>query len=100
VLIGGRGALNAAGNAAVLRTVQKFHKSGKIIAAICLAPVILARAGILSGKEAACHQSGMKELSAAGCVVVSREVVRSGNIITASGPEAAASFANFLLQIV
>jgi protease I len=53
VIIGGAGSQAHLWNDTLLRKlVQSFHASQKIVAALCLAPVVLARAGILNGIKA------------------------------------------------
>jgi len=69
---------------------EQSEKGGKI-AAICAAPSILGKMGLLKGKEAICYPGFEEALSG---VVISRSlVVKSGNIITAKGAGVAAEFA-------
>ena len=74
----------------VLSVVSDFYQEGKLVAAICAAPVVLETAGILSGKEATVHHKFTEELVSAK--YVSQEVVSDGNIITAWGLGAAIPF--------
>lgn len=69
----------------------------KILAAICIAPTILARAGILSGKRATVWAregdiEGILILKEGGATYDDRDVTQDGKIITACGPEAAEEF--------
>jgi protease I len=75
--------------------VKYFYASAKVVAAICLAPVVLARAGILKGKKATYFNSpvSFREMKAGGAVLVDKAVVADSRIITANGPAAAAEFA-------
>lgn len=75
--------------------LKNFNAEGKPIAAICAAPLILGQLGILQGKEATCYPGYENNLI--GARLSKKQVVQSGNIITANGPGAAAKFA---LQIV
>ena len=59
-------------------------KAGKTIAAICAAPSLLGRLGILKGKEATCYPSF--EVYLDGATFVDKRVVVSQNIITGKGP--------------
>jgi len=95
-LIGGPGALSLGGHAEVLDLIKNTKDSGKIIAAICISPITLAKAGILSGKKATVWTDAEKtqaaELEQAGAEFVDEAVVQDGNIITANGPPAAKAF--------
>jgi protease I len=66
--------------------------SGKLLAAICMAPEILANAGLLEGRNATCWEGGLENLAAKGATVVNEPVVTDGNIITGNGPDAASEF--------
>lgn len=101
VIVGGSGSQLFLWNDDVLvQLAITFNKSQKIVAAICLAPVVLARAGILNGKKAACFQSpaSTSEMKKGGAVLVNRPVVVDGRIITANGPSAAQEFADSILR--
>ncbi|MDD4952545.1 MAG: DJ-1/PfpI family protein [Desulfovibrionaceae bacterium] len=76
------------------RIARQAADSGKILAAICYGPVVLARAGVLSGKRAACYEDdySSRAFRAAGCGISGRDVEVDGKIITANGPSAAAAF--------
>jgi protease I len=80
--------------------VKKASNQGKIVSAICLSPAILARAGLLEGKNATVFPSGdaIEELNKGGAVYISRDVVVSGNIVTANGPDAAREFGNKVVE--
>ena len=91
VLPGGMpGTRNLQQDSRVLSVISDFYQKGKLIAAICAAPVILETAGILSGKEATVHHKFTEELVSAQ--YVSQEVVSDRNIITAWGLGAAIPF--------
>ncbi|MBE6693847.1 MAG: DJ-1/PfpI family protein [Ruminococcaceae bacterium] len=65
-------------------------RGGAYIAAICAAPMVLGKRGILSGKEATCFPGFEKYLD--GATVSDKHVVRDGNIITARGMGVAFEF--------
>jgi len=73
--------------------LKKFHSNKKIVAAICISPVILAKSGLLKGKKATVWIDGKEELENNGATFVDSPVVVDGNIITANGPKAAREFA-------
>jgi protease I len=67
--------------------------SRKVLAAICLAPVTLARAGVLGGKNCTVWPDAQGKLKEKGCRYVDRPVVTDGKIVTGNGPDAAQAFA-------
>jgi len=80
--------------------VRYFRESGKVVGAICLAPVVLARAGILKGKKATYNENpqAFREMKAGGAVLVNQPVVVDTRIITANGPSASKAFAETLIK--
>lgn len=75
-----------------LRKCLLKHKSmDKPYAAICAAPMVLGRHGLLHGKRATCYPGFEGELY--GATLVNAPVVVDGKAITAQGPAAAPEFA-------
>lgn len=64
--------------------------NGKYIAAICAAPSVLGKAGLLKGKKAVCYPGFEKYLN--GAEIPDARCVRDGKIITAVGAGAAVEF--------
>ncbi len=79
---------------------QETVKQGKVLAAICWGPVVLAKAGVLEGKKATGHTAGDAHeiLKSKGCDYTGESVTVDGNIITAYGPSSADSFAVAIIQ--
>lgn len=101
LIVGGSGAQSFLWDDKILCDMVKyFHTSAKAVAAICLAPVVLARAGILIGKKATCFNSpaSFGEMKAGSAVLVDKAVVSDGRIVTANGPAAATGFANTFIR--
>ena len=98
VFVGGVGAQFYWNYQPALRIAQKVFKKGKIVAAICIAPVILANAGILEDKKATVWSSEAERIEEKGAIYVKDLVVKDGNIITASGPQAAEKFGETIAQ--
>lgn len=94
VLPGGPGYRNLLNSSAVLNIIKEFNKQGKIIGAICAAPVVLAAAGILDDKIA-CVYPGLESKIPK---VRDAKVIASGNIITSQGPGTAIEFALMLVE--
>lgn len=77
----------------------EFDKAGKIMAAICAAPMVLGGLGLLEGKKATCYPSFEKYLKGAQ-LQDSTDVVVDGNIITGRGPGLALDFALQVLESI
>ncbi|HXY88909.1 MAG TPA: DJ-1 family glyoxalase III [Candidatus Acidoferrales bacterium] len=96
VLPGGNpGYMNLAGDERVLKLVKDAYKKGKYVAAICAAPSILGKAGIMEGITAT-HYPGIDVI---GAKYTNERVTRDGIIITSQGPGTAIDFALFLVEI-
>ena len=105
VFIGGDGTKEYFDNDNAHKIVQETVNANKVLAAICIAPVILARAGILKGKTATVwssvvNKSGEKELEEAGCTVSKKRVVQDERIITADGPSVSEEFARAITEAI
>jgi protease I len=98
VFVGGSGTVEYFGNSTALRIAREMNACGKIIAAICIAPAILARAGLLRGRKTACFPSETERILEGGAVLLDAGVVVDGNIITARGPENASEFGESIIR--
>jgi len=67
----------------------------KLMGAICLAPWILADAGLLKGKRATASETD--HIKSKGAIVSDEAVVQDGNIITGNGPNASGEFAEAIV---
>lgn len=63
-----------------------------MLGTICLAPVCLANAGVLSGKKATVYPDEVAGLKSAGALYTGARVEVDGRIVTASGPESTGEF--------
>lgn len=91
ILPGGMpGAENLNNSEAVQTAIDYCVKEGKIIGAICAAPFILGKKGILDGKKATCFPGFEDELK--GAQVLGDGVVTDGKIVTAKGAGVAWEF--------
>jgi protease I len=93
LLVGGVGSNAFWHNGTVHHLVREASDAGKVVSAICLAPVTLANAGLLEGKAATAYPSAQGYLTWKGAIYTGKSVEVAGNIITAKGPEAAEEFA-------
>ncbi|MBU3958379.1 MAG: DJ-1/PfpI family protein [Candidatus Omnitrophica bacterium] len=98
IFVGGGGSSQYWDDPIAHKLAREGLNTDKIVAAICIAPVTLARAGILKGKRATVFSSEAPQLKANGADYTAQDVERDGNIITASGPEAAREFGEELVR--
>ena len=99
ILPGGMpGSLNLDASAQTDRLLEAALSSGSRIAAICAAPLVLGRRGLLLGKRATCYPGFEHELE--GATVVDAPVVTDGNITTAKGMGAALPFSLELVSLL
>ena len=104
IFIGGPGAGQNIDNKDFQRLAIEAIKENKILAAICIAPAILAKAGVLKNKKATVwsnsfDKSAISILQESGAEYVNKPVVMDGKIITANGPQAAVEFANKIIEV-
>jgi protease I len=95
VIIGGEGAIDFLWDNKELRLLVKdAYAKNKMVAAICAAPVVLARAGLLQGKAATVYPDPgfITELTKNGADYQDTKVVVSGKIITGNGPSSSTDF--------
>jgi 4-methyl-5(b-hydroxyethyl)-thiazole monophosphate biosynthesis len=78
--------------------LQQHLAAGKPIAAICAAPMVLAKANLLKGINAICYPGCEAVLLEAGAKIVLKDVVVDGLITTSRGPGTAAAFAFELVR--
>ncbi len=98
VFVGGPGILTLWDDTRAHELSRIFFDKGKKVCAICSAPVILARAGLLNGKKCTCFSKDELELTHQGGIYTGSKTEVDGNIITGNGPEASRDFANLILK--
>lgn len=105
VFVGGPGALKYLDNNVSYEIAKKTISAGKILAAICISPVILAKAGVLKNKKTTVWSSPLdrnpiKILKENGAIYEDKPVVLDGKILTAHGPSAASEFGEKLVELL
>jgi len=98
VLVGGVGAKEYWDDEVTKKLLQDAAAADKVVAAICIAPVTLANAGLLKGKRATSASTEVKKLEAQGAIYTGRGVEQDGNIVTASGPGVSRDFAEEIIK--
>ena len=84
------GTTNLGAHAGVCEQLKKAYADGKLIAAICAAPTVFGKLGLLEGKKAICYPGMEDQLT--GAIVTYEPAVRDGNIITSRGMGTAIDF--------
>jgi 4-methyl-5(b-hydroxyethyl)-thiazole monophosphate biosynthesis len=90
------GTINLGEHAGVCEQLKSAYDKGKLVAAICAAPTVFGKLGILQGKRAICYP-GMED-GLTGAIVTMQPVVRDGNIITSRGMGTAIDFGLAILE--
>jgi protease I len=78
---------------------EMFNKE-MVVAAICIAPSILANAGLLEGKKATSYPSEKENLEKHGATYTGEKVTVDGKIVTGSGPAAAEEFGEAIAKLL
>jgi 4-methyl-5(b-hydroxyethyl)-thiazole monophosphate biosynthesis len=101
VLPGGLpGADHLGDDARVIGLLQEMAAAGKYTAAICAAPRVLARAGLLDGKRATSYPGALETAAVPGLEYSDEAVVTDGNVVTSRGPGTAMDFALHLIELL
>lgn len=100
IFIGGSGASEYFDNSQAHKIARDTVSGKKILGAICIAPVTLAKAGVLKNRKATVFSSEIDEIKKYGGNYTGKKVEVDGNIITASGPEAAKQFGEKILELL
>ena len=99
VLPGGMpGMTHLRNDARIRKLLQEMAGKGKFTAAICAAPVVLAEAGLLAGKQATSYPGFLDALKLPDTQYQTGAVVRDGKVLTSRGPGTAMDFALALIE--
>lgn len=98
ILPGGPGHTNLEKCQHLMKRVKKFNDEGKLLAAICAAPSILGRCGVLEGKKATCFPGYEGELK--GATYTGSEVEWDKNVITGRSAGCAVVFALKIVEAI
>ncbi|MBT4604254.1 DJ-1/PfpI family protein [archaeon] len=96
VFVGGPGAPVYQEDSKAHEIIKQTLEQNKLLAAICIAPMTLAKAGALRGKNTTVWNGDTQQavaIESFGATYLKGPVVIDNNIITANGPEAAKEFA-------
>jgi len=99
IFIGGPGAAEYVNNPTVKNIVNDTIRKGKVLAAIGVAPTILANANVLAGVQVTSYFTEQDILRQAGAIYDPiSPVQKDRQIITATGPQAAAQFGRLIVD--
>ena len=90
------GATNLGACAPLCEALVEAEAQGRIVAAICAAPMVLGRLGMLKGRKATCYPGCEGALE--GAHYTAAIVQTDGNVITGRGPAAAMEFGYTLVE--
>ena len=91
------GSLNLDASPYTDEVISAVLSNGGRLAAICAAPLVLGRRGLLKGKNATCFPGFEGELQ--GATVIDADFVTDGNITTGRGMEYSLPFAKELVRL-
>ncbi|MFH1670476.1 MAG: DJ-1/PfpI family protein [Patescibacteria group bacterium] len=100
--IGGPGTIQFFDDPEALRIAHEAVRLQKPLGAICIAPIILAKAKVLDGKKATVWDSGGEQkrvIEQYGAQYTGDNITVDGMIVTANGPPAAAEFGRTLAAL-
>lgn len=105
VFIGGPGAPKSLDNEDSYKIVKEAVSQNKLLASICVSPIILAKAGVLQNKRATVWSSPLNRatiitLEENGAIYQQNPVVVDGKIVTANGPDAAKGFGEAIIEVL
>lgn len=100
VFVGGGGSKLLFHNGDAWRIAREMAQAGKVVAAICLAPVILAYAGVLQGRQATVAGTEAATIEAQGAHYTGPGVTVDENFITANGPKSSRQFGRRIAQLL
>ncbi|KAF1082085.1 MAG: hypothetical protein GQF41_1725 [Candidatus Rifleibacterium amylolyticum] len=90
------GTRNLGANQKVIGFIQKMHAAGKKVAAICAAPAVLAKAGLINGRRATSHPAAAEHM--VGVNYCEDRVVIDGNVTTSRAAGTTFEFAFALVE--
>ncbi|MGA0605340.1 DJ-1/PfpI family protein [Phenylobacterium sp. VNQ135] len=94
---GGFGCTDAMLDEAFMAEIRRLGSQAKYLTSVCTGSLVLAAAGLLDGRRAACHWAWRDLLTPFGAIVSEARVERDGDIITGGGVTAGLDFAFTLL---
>lgn len=93
-----RGAWTEVKRGAIPAAISHLHQHGTTIASVCTGAMLVAGAGLLTGRPAITHHVAIEELRAIGAEIIDARVVDDGDIVTAGGVTSGLDLTLWLLE--
>lgn len=90
---GGFGTTQAMGDPAFLDQIRRLASGARYVTSVCTGSLVLAAAGLLKERRAACHWAWRDQLALFGAIPDPARVVRDGRFLTGGGVTAGVDFA-------
>jgi protease I len=100
IFVGGPGTTVYFNDSQVLGLAKEAVLKDKVVGAICIAPTILAKAGVVSGKRMTAFASEEQNLVKAGAEFTGASVEVDGKLVTADGPGSARNFGERMAEVL
>lgn len=100
VFVGGTGCRQYMSDEVALKLINDFKNSGKILCGSCLAPSILASAGVLISKRVTAFPTEEENLKNKGAEYTGMPIETDGNIVTSKDPTDAEKFAEQIAYLL
>jgi putative intracellular protease/amidase len=97
---GGRGQAELMGDGVVHEWLRGAHETSSWTTSVCTGSLILAAAGLLTGKDATSHWLALEELARLGAKPSPERVVFDGKLVTAAGVSAGIDMALSLAALI
>lgn len=100
IFIGGGGSKQYFNDEIAINLAKKAQQKGLVHGAICIAPAILANAGVLKNKKATVYPSVVEHIKEQGGIYIEQSVVTDGLLVTANGPDSAKKFGEEIVRLI
>lgn len=100
LFVGGPGMAEISNDDTLKSLAWNFYNEQKLTTAICAAPAVLAKAGILKGKKATSWSGVEKDVRQGGAIFTGAPVTVDGRIVTADGPASARAFGEKVAEVL
>lgn len=100
IFVGGPGAATYFNDRTAHMLAWQAYDTGKVVAAICIAPSILANAKVLQGKRATAFPSERENIQSKAADYTGEDVTVANRIVTAKGPSSARKFAEAVIKLL
>lgn len=94
------GAEHLRDDARVQALLKRMAADGRYTTAICAAPIALAQAGLLAGKQVTAYPGVLEKLKLRDTFIQPGAVVMDGKVVTSRGPGTAMDFALALIELL